>query len=201
MLEPRRRSSGMALATPRRQGFLPGTTASRDFSLLPQCKWRVAAVWAKLDARANATSRGIRVNKKARTRLIVATGVIVVAFVVGVVYLVSQQGAYYKQVSELVSGEWDGKNVEVGGRVLDGTISRDDEGVTFTIQDLSGASDTVEVAYSGQMPNTFEAGVDVVVIGQYSAAEGRIAADELQTKCPSKYEGQGTTPTAPAAVQ
>jgi cytochrome c-type biogenesis protein CcmE len=133
------------------------------------------------------------VNKKARTRLIVATGVIVVAFVVGVVYLVSQQGAYYKQVSELVSGNWDGKNVEVGGRVLDGTISRDDEGVTFT--------DTVEVAYSGQMPNTFEAGVDVVVIGQYSAAEGRIAADELQTKCPSKYEGQGTTPTAPAAVQ
>jgi cytochrome c-type biogenesis protein CcmE len=141
------------------------------------------------------------VNKKARTRLIVATGVIVVAFVVGVVYLVTQQGAYYRQVSELASGDYDGKNVQVGGRVLDGTIARDDAGVHFTIQDLSGRSDTVKVDFSGQMPNTFAAGVDVVVVGKYLGTQDRIEADELQTKCPSKYEGKGTTPTAPAAVQ
>jgi len=141
------------------------------------------------------------VNKKARTRLLIATGVIVVAFVVGVVYVVSQQGAYYRQVAELVAGDYDGKNVQVGGRVLDGTIARDDDGVRFTIQDLHGASDTVDVAYSGQMPATFEAGVDVVVVGEYVAATGLIAADELQTKCPSKYEGKGTTPTAPAAAE
>lgn len=140
-------------------------------------------------------------NKKARTRLIVATGVIVVAFVVGIVYLVSQQGAYYRQVSELASGDYDGKNVQVGGRVLEGTIARDDAGVHFEIQDLSGASDTVKVDFAGQMPNTFDAGVDVVVVGKYQAEQGLIAADELQTKCPSKYEGKGTTPTAPAAVQ
>lgn len=140
-------------------------------------------------------------NKKARTRLIVATVVIVLALVVGIVYVMSTQAAYYKQVSELASGDWDGKNVQVGGRVLDGTIARDDDGVRFTIQDLHGASDTVEVAYSGQMPNTFDAGVDVVVVGTYSAADGLIAADELQTKCPSKYEGKGTTPTAPAEAQ
>lgn len=140
-------------------------------------------------------------NKKARTRLLIATGVIVVAFVVGIVYLVSQQGAYYRQVSELVSGDYDGKNVQVGGRVLDGSIARDDDGVTFTMQDLHGASDTVDVRFSGQMPNTFEAGVDVVVVGEYAAAQGVIAADELQTKCPSKYEGKGTTPTAPAATE
>lgn len=137
-------------------------------------------------------------NKKARTRLIIATGVIVAVFVIGVVYMVSQQGAYYRQVSEVVTGDYDGKNVEVGGRVLDGTIARDDAGVHFTIQDLSGKNDTVAVDFSGQMPNTFAAGVDVVVIGTYEA--GSISADELQTKCPSKYEGQGTTP-APAAAQ
>jgi cytochrome c-type biogenesis protein CcmE len=51
------------------------------------------------------------------------------------------------------------------------------------------------------MPNTFEAGVDVVVVGTYSATDGVVKADELQTKCPSKYEGQGTTPTAAAAAQ
>lgn len=140
-------------------------------------------------------------NRKARTRLIVATAVIVIAFVAGVVYLVSQQGAYYRQVSELVAGDYDGRNVQVGGRVLDGTIARDAAGVRFTIQDLSGASDTVEVEYSGQMPTTFGPGVDVVVVGTYAADERLIAADELQTKCPSKYEGKGTTPTAPATGQ
>ena len=38
-------------------------------------------------------------NKKSRTRLLVATGVIVVVFIVGVVFLVQRQGAYYRQVA------------------------------------------------------------------------------------------------------
>jgi len=136
-------------------------------------------------------------NKKSRTRLLVATGVIVVVFIGVVVYLLNTQGAYYRQVSELAAGQYDGKNVKVGGRVLDGTIKRDATGVHFTIEDLTGKTDTVEVLYSGQMPNTFDAGVDVVVIGEYASNGSLITADELQTKCPSKYEGQAS----PAAQQ
>ncbi len=132
-------------------------------------------------------------NKKSRTRLLVATGVIVVVFVIGVVFLVQRQGAYYRQVSDLKTGQYDGKNVKVGGRVMNGTIERDDSGVHFMIQDLTGRTDTVKVSYAGQMPNTFAAGVDVVVIGKY-AADGVISADQLQTRCPSKYKGQATTP-------
>lgn len=131
-------------------------------------------------------------NRKSRTRLLIATAVIVVVFVAAVVYLVQRQGAYYRQVSELSTGQYDGKNVKVGGRVLDGTIERDDSGLHFAIQDLTGKTDTVEVTYAGQMPGTFEAGVDVVIIGEYQS--GSILADELQTKCPSKYEGKATTP-------
>ncbi len=78
----------------------------------------------------------------------------------------------------------------MGGRVIDGTISRDDSGVHFEIQDLTGKTDTVEVTYSGQMPNTFESGVDVVVIGTY--ASNVLTADQLQTKCPSKYKGSAS---------
>lgn len=131
-------------------------------------------------------------NRKSRTRLLIATAVIVVVFVAAVVYLVQRQGAYYRQVSELSTGQYDGKNVKVGGRVLDGTIERDGSGLHFEIQDLTGKTDTVQVTYAGQMPGTFEAGVDVVIIGEYQA--GSILADELQTKCPSKYEGKATTP-------
>ena len=131
-------------------------------------------------------------NKKARTRLLIATGVIVAVFVIGVVFLVQRQGAYYRQVSDLTTGQYDGKNVKVGGKVLDGTIKRDAAGVHFTIEDLTGKSDTVQVIYSGQMPNTFDAGVDVVVIGEYAADGTLITADQLQTKCPSKYKGQAS---------
>jgi cytochrome c-type biogenesis protein CcmE len=138
------------------------------------------------------------VNKKARTRLIVATVVIVAVFVVGVVWVMTSRAAYYRQVSQVVTGTYDGKNVQVGGRVMGDTIARDDAGVHFTIQDLSGKIDTVKVDYSGQMPNTFGPDVDVVVTGTYSG--GLISADKLETKCPSKYQGQGTTPT-PATTQ
>ena len=139
-------------------------------------------------------------NKKSRTRLLVATGVIVAVFVVGVVFLVQRQGAYYRQVSDLTTGQYDGKNVKVGGRVLDGTIERDASGVLFTIEDLTGKSDTVKVLYSGQMPGTFDAGVDVVVIGKYASNGSLITAEQLQTKCPSKYEGQAS-PAAQSSGQ
>lgn len=131
-------------------------------------------------------------NKKSRTRLLIATGVIVVVFVIGVVFLVQKQGAYYRQVSDLTTGQYDGKNVKVGGRVQDGSINRDASGVHFIIQDLTGKTDTVKVTYSGQMPGTFDDGVDVVIIGKYAAAGGVVSADELQTKCPSKYRGSAS---------
>ena len=140
-------------------------------------------------------------NKKSRARLLIATGVIVVVFAVGVVFLVQKQGAYYRQVSDLTSGQYDGKNVKVGGKVLDGTIDRDAGGVHFTIQDLTGKPDTVKVTYNGQMPGTFKAGVDVVIVGKYGATDGMISADQLQTKCPSKYKAQASSAPAPAAVQ
>lgn len=136
-------------------------------------------------------------NKKSRTRLLVATGVIVVVFIVGVVILVQRQGAYYRQVAELTTGQYDGKNVKVGGRVLDGTIERDAAGVHFTIEDLTGEQATVNVVYAGQMPNTFEPGVDVVVIGKYASNGALITADQLQTKCPSKYEGSASPAAQP----
>jgi len=134
-------------------------------------------------------------NKKARTRLIVATAIIVIAFIVGVVYLVATQGAYYRQVGELTSQNLDGKTVKVGGAVIAGSITHDAGGAHFAIRDLTGKSATVKVVYNGQMPGTFGAVVDVAVTGTYLAADGLIKADSLQTKCPSKYKAQASPQT------
>jgi cytochrome c-type biogenesis protein CcmE len=139
------------------------------------------------------------VNKRARTRLIVATIVIVAVFAAGVVYMVSREGAYYRQVSDLSRQDLNGKQVKVAGRVVGGSVSHDAAGLHFALQDLTGKPDVVKVDYAGQVPGAFGAGVDVVVTGKYAAAESLIAADQLQTKCPSKYESQaspraGSTP-------
>jgi cytochrome c-type biogenesis protein CcmE len=141
----------------------------------------------------------MHVNKKARTRLIIATGAIVVIFVAVLIYFVTQQGAYYRQVSDLSRQDLNGKSVKVGGRVLRGSIVRNASGYHFTIQDVTGKPDTVKVAYDGQMPETFGANVEVVVIGTYHAVGSLIRADQLQTKCPTKYQAQVKSP-APLSI-
>lgn len=137
-------------------------------------------------------------NKKARRRLIIATVVIVAVFTVGIVLLVSKQGAYYRQVSDLTAQDLDGKNVQVGGKVVEGSIVHDGSGYHFTILDLTGKQSTVKVNYSGQMPETFGPNVDVVVTGSFAAATTVIDAEKLQTKCPTKYQAQASSAAQPS---
>ena len=140
------------------------------------------------------TTRGIRLNKKSRTRLLVATGVIVAVFIVGVVFLVQKQGAYYRQVSDLhhrAVRRQERQGRRQGARRHD--QARRAPACTSPSRTSPARPDTVKVLYSGQMPNTFDAGVDVVVIGKYASNGALITADQLQTKCPSKYKGSGLT--------
>ena len=129
-------------------------------------------------------------NRRARRRLIVATVILVAVVAVAMVYVIAREGSYYRQVSALTAAD-DGRNVTVGGAVVNGTIVRDASGVAFRMEDLTGRTATVRVEYAGQMPATFGAGVQVVVSGRY-AAGGMIAADQLETKCPSKYQGKAS---------
>ena len=136
-------------------------------------------------------------NRKARRRLLIAVAVVVVAFAAGVVWLVRAQGAYYRQVGELGAASLDGKTVKVGGAVVPGSIARDGAVQSFAIKDLTGGNATVAVQYDGTVPDTFGPDVDVVVLGVYHASERLIDAQELQTKCPSKYKsGKSPTPSA-----
>jgi cytochrome c-type biogenesis protein CcmE len=121
----------------------------------------------------------------------IATAVLVVAFAMAVVWIVRSQGAYYRQVGEL-SSSMSGKVVKVGGTIVAKTVTHDDGGYYFTIRDLTGRTATVAVAYSGQVPDSFGPGVDVVVTGRYEAQPKAINADELQTKCPSKYKASAS---------
>jgi cytochrome c-type biogenesis protein CcmE len=130
----------------------------------------------------------------------VATVVLVAVFAVAMVYVVVHQGAYYRQVSALTAAD-NGRNVKVGGAVVRGTIVRDASGVHFAIEDLTGRPTTVRVDYAGQMPATFAAGVQVVVTGRFAWGGDVITADQLETKCPSKYEGKASPLPQPGTAE
>jgi len=138
------------------------------------------------------------VSRQARRRLLSGVALIVIVFAAGVFWLVRSQGAYYRQVGELGSGTLDGRTVKVGGTVVDGSVRRQQDAMVFTISDLTGADKSVRVRCSAALPSAFGSGVQVVVLGVYHAADGLITADEVQTKCPSKYKDRASP--APSAA-
>jgi len=137
-------------------------------------------------------------DRTSRRRLLVTVIVVAVAFAAGVVALVVTQGAYYRQVAELSGSGLDGETVKVGGRVVEGSIETAGTRQRFTMSDLTGEPDTVEVAFEGIAPETFGPSTDVVVLGEYDESAGLIRADELQTRCPSKYEASRSPTPSPA---
>jgi len=118
-------------------------------------------------------------------------GIIIVLAIVYLGYTgFESSSAYYYTVSELAaqSSSLDGKNLRVSGQVVDASVEQDIKGriLRFTIVDIEG-EDSLPVVYQGIVPDTFEGGRDVVVEGRLNSA-GVFQANNILTKCPSKYE-------------
>ncbi len=132
------------------------------------------------------------VDSKSKTRLLIVTGILLV--VIGVMIWQSLgSGAsvsYYKTISEVTrDSSFVGKNVNVGGQVKNG--SRVDKGhtCTFIIFDQKNKTQELTVEYSKQLPSTFGDGVAVVAEGKL-VSKGKVIADSIVTKCPSKYDSK-----------
>jgi len=141
------------------------------------------------------------VNKRARRRLLIATGVLVAAFVAVTGWLIWQQSATYLHVGELSSGV-DGREVEVSGRVQPGSVVKDAAGVHFVMledRQMLEPRPTVRVDYGGAAPESLEnPDAFVIVEGTYDDEGRLIVADAVKTKCPSKYKAQAASPAAQA---
>lgn len=59
---------------------------------------------------------------------------------------------------------------------------------SFFMKDSKGVE--LEVIYKGAIPNNFESSTSVVVTGIFK--DGKFLANDILTKCPSKYEEQYT---------
>ncbi len=60
----------------------------------------------------------------------------------------------------------------------------------FVIADPEDESATVPVEYSGQVPDPFREGRDVIVTGQMEGGTLMAEPDSLITKCPSKFSDE-----------
>jgi cytochrome c-type biogenesis protein CcmE len=132
------------------------------------------------------------VSTRSPARLIVALGVAAVLAVFLLYTAVAGQSTPTLTPSELANHS--GKLAIVG--VVVGSIRGDSHspaGLRFGLKNIDGKSGVVPVVYHGaNPPPLFKVGRNVVVSGSY--AQGRLAADDVVTKCPSKY-----TATKPSA--
>ncbi len=79
--------------------------------------------------------------------------------------------------------------LKVSGRVVSGSYSQADQGLThlFQLRDIEYPEVFFAVECGGNLPDTFTDDIDVVLEGRFG--EDRVfQADELLTKCGSRYE-------------
>lgn len=105
----------------------------------------------------------------------------IVACVALILFSASEFVNPYLSVTE-ARGNMD-QQIQVIGEVVHGSI-RTSSNLNFQITD---GESTLNVIYSGAPPQNFIEGIEVVVIGRMST-EDTFNANQVLTKCPSKYQ-------------
>lgn len=129
-----------------------------------------------------------RQRPRGNLRFVVA-GLVIVAAIGYMIYAAMQSGAeYYLTASEVKAmGEKAiGQPIKVGGRVVDGSVQHE-KGANSVAFALADEKQSLQVAYTGVIPDSFQPNVDVIVEGKMGA-DGTFKASNLLAKCASKYE-------------
>jgi len=127
---------------------------------------------------------------KAKPALIISIAVVAGALLFLVFTGLTSNMVYYYHVDEFLpkAASLHGETVKVNGKVLEGTIKKEQMDYQFVIH---GAREhLVNVSYHGVVPDTFKDGSDVVVEGVYNPESRVFHATTLLAKCPTKYEAQ-----------
>jgi cytochrome c-type biogenesis protein CcmE len=127
-------------------------------------------------------------DRKRRIRLVVALAAAVL-LATALVYTSFNASTEARSPSELLAEEPVGAS-EVYGTVVAGSVERQGTDLSFEIADRDDPTKSVPVTYSGQVPDPFREGREVIVDGEL--VDGRLVAekDSLITKCPSKFEAE-----------
>ena len=126
-------------------------------------------------------------SKKARSRIVVLTFLLVSAIVVVFVVLKSleENVVYFFSPTEIYNKEniSFNKKIRVGGLVKEGSITNNQMSVNFIVTDLNNE---IIVSYSGSLPNLFSEGKGVVAEGKLKDKKYFIA-DKILAKHDENY--------------
>ena len=126
-------------------------------------------------------------SKKARSRIVVLTFLLVAAIVVIFVVLKSLEEniVYFFSPTEIYNKEniSFNKKIRVGGLVKEGSITKNQTSVKFIVTDLNNE---IIVSYSGSLPNLFSEGKGVVAEGKLKDKKYFIA-DKILAKHDENY--------------
>jgi cytochrome c-type biogenesis protein CcmE len=122
--------------------------------------------------------------RRAKRRFIVALSVAVV-LAAALVYTSVSASSEASSPSQLLAGAQAGRTYELTGRVLPGYTSNGDA-LTFRVADRAGGR-AILVHYTGEVPDPFRAGREVIVTVRRDGNAFVGERDSLITKCPSKF--------------
>ena len=127
-------------------------------------------------------------DRKRKIRLVVALAAAVL-LATALVYTSFNASTEARSPSELIAEQPTG-NSEVYGNVVAGSVERQGTDMSFAIADREDPATSVPVEYTGQVPDPFREGREVIVKGEL--VDGTLVAekDSLITKCPSKFSDE-----------
>ena len=124
-------------------------------------------------------------SRKRKIRLFVALGAAVL--LAGALMLTSFTADTPATTPSQLLAQQGGGDYKLTGKVVDGSVKRNGEELTFQIRDRDG-TEAVPVTYTGVVPDPFRDGREVIVDGQLKDGTFVAERDSLVTKCPSKFE-------------
>ena len=124
--------------------------------------------------------------RKRKIRLVVALSVAVM-LAAALVYTSFSAATAAKEPSELLNAA-PGTTYEMTGRVVKGSVQREDDGLRFRVADRDGGGESIAVTYSGVVPDPFRGGREIILTGAVAGGGVFVGEpDTLITKCPSKF--------------
>jgi cytochrome c-type biogenesis protein CcmE len=128
--------------------------------------------------------------RKRSIRLGVALAVALV-LAASLIYTSFSSASDARTPSQLLASATPGHSYQLTGKVLPGYRMRGDE-LDFRVRDRAGAA-SVPVRYTGEVPDPFRAGREVIVTVRPGGGAFVGQRDSLITKCPSKFSASKGT--------
>jgi cytochrome c-type biogenesis protein CcmE len=128
-------------------------------------------------------------DRKRKIRLVVALSAAVL-LAAGLAYTSFNASNETKEPSQLLTAQA-GQTYDLTGVVVPGSVRRDGSRLDFRVEDRAGDGHaSIPVRYSGEVPDPFRGGREIIVTGRLENRALVGQRDSLITKCPSKFTTQ-----------